>query len=320
MFSNLGKIDPKIVPDKAEKITHFGAGGRQNPKDIIPEPLKNDILNNLYLSGEKSLDKAQKDLRTQGNGNHFLFVGYLKSSGETVLVTHHGSRSFGALLFKKGNDIAEKFRKEIAPNVNDNLGWIPMDTEEGVTYWNALQVVREWTKLNHTLIHTEIASKINVNIHDNYWNEHNFVFKKDNTYIHAKGATPLLNEFVPDSTNGLRLIPLNMRDGILIVNGEETETNLGFTSHGAGREMSRTEYTKISLQNKTGYELFDEDTRGLDVRFYTGKMDITELPSAYKNAEKVKNQIQKFNLGNIVDEIIPYGCLMAGHEDHHWKK
>jgi tRNA-splicing ligase RtcB (3'-phosphate/5'-hydroxy nucleic acid ligase) len=36
------------------------------------------------------------------------------------------------------------------------------------------------------------------------------------------------------------------------------------------------------------------------------------LPSAYKNADMVKRQITEFGLGEIVDEILPYGCIMAG--------
>ena len=58
-----------------------------------------------------------------------------------------------------------------------------------------------------------------------------------------------------------------------------------------------------------------DETKGLDVRFYTGKIDISELPSAYKNAESVQNQIEKFGLGEIIDRILPYGCIMAGKQE-----
>jgi RNA-splicing ligase RtcB len=240
-------------------------------------------------------------------------VGRKKSNGNICVVTHHGSRNFGSLLFSKGVKIAEKFCSEISPNLNKKIAWIPFDTQEGKNYWDALQIVREWTKLNHTLIHEAIQHKINSLFHNLFWNEHNFVFKRDNLFLHGKGATPLSSDFVPDSQDGLRLIPMNMRDGILIVRGEETQTNLGFTSHGAGREMSRTEHSKKVLVNKNGNELFDEETKGLDVRFFSGNIDITELPSAYKNATKVKEQIKKFNLGEIIDEIESYGCIMDGH-------
>lgn len=323
MATDLGYADPKTVLDVAFETTHFGIGGRDRDNQLarLPSDLKDKIESNYYLNSNKSLKYAHSHLGTQGDGNHFLFVGKSKSNGHTYLVTHHGSRGFGANLYNEGIYKAQSFIKEIAPNVSPKNAWIPFDTKEGQYYWEALQIVREWTKLNHESIHDAIKTKVSRFLYsERFWNEHNFVFKKDDVFYHAKGSTPLLDEFVPDSTNGLRLIPMNMRDGILIVKGIETKTNLGFAPHGAGRNFSRTEHCKIKLQNKNGYELFEEETQGLDVRFFSGKIDISELPSAYKNADKIKQQISHFNLGTIVDEIEPYGCIMAGHIDKFWRK
>ena len=99
---------------------------------------------------------------------------------------------------------------------------------------------------------------------------------------------------MPDIT-GPRLIPLNMSEPVLIVEGETTNSNLGFAPHGAGRNVSRTQHRK----SKTGtfQEIFNEETQGLDVRFFSEEIDITELPSAYKNAETVRNQMEEFGLG-----------------------
>jgi len=121
-----------------------------------------------------------------------------------------------------------------------------------------------------------------------FWNEHNFIFKDRDLFYHAKGATPLDNKFVPDSFNGLRIIPLNMGQPILLVKGNTT---------------------------KTINELFHEETQGLDVKFFSGNINISELPSAYKNTENVKKQITKFGLDEIVDEVIPYGCIIAGNQE-----
>ena len=235
-------------------------------------------------------------------------------------MTHHGSRGFGANLYKEGLQVAEHFRKEISPNSSSKNPWIPYDTEEGKNYWEALQITREWTKLNHQLIHDMIKEKSNFTEIESFWNEHNFVFKKDDVFYHAKGATPLDEHFVPDSYNGYRLIPMNMSESILVVKGDSNPTNLGFAPHGAGRNFSRAEHRKIKLSNKSKEELFLEETKGLDVRFFSGKIDVTELPSAYKKADKVKDQIKKFNLGTIVNEIEPYGCIMAGDFDKPWLK
>lgn len=310
MMTNFGKIDPKALLDAAHSITHFGGGGR-NEYSQLPVELENQILNNSFLKGERSLNLAKSHLATQGDGNHFLFIGRSKLTGETMMVTHHGSRGFGANLYKAGMQVAERFRKEISPKTSAKNAWIPFDTPEGKSYWEALQIVREWTKLNHLIIHLATADKIGATILDRFWNEHNFVFKEDDLFYHAKGATPLDNKFVPDSLTGLRLIPLNMSQPVLIVKGNTTENNLGFAPHGAGRNISRAQH-KRNKANKTDSEIFAEETQGLDVRFFSNNIDISELPSAYKDANMVKRQMQAFGLGEVVDEIMPYGCIMAG--------
>ena len=317
MSSDLGKVDPKEVLDIAFKTTHFGAGGRKEHGgwgDLFYDNsyLVEKILGNYYT--KDYIEKAAKHLGTQGDGNHFLFVGISEKTGNTHIVTHHGSRGFGAAVYKKGMNTAEKYRKILSPNTLKRNAWIPYDTVEGELYWEALQIVREWTKLNHESLHNRIINKLKIQYEDRFWNEHNFVFKDGNKFYHAKGATPLEDKFVPDSYNGLRLIPLNMSQPVLVVKGKETDNNLGFAPHGAGRNISRAEHHRRNV-NKTDEQIFKDETEGLDVRFYTGKIDISELPSAYKNAESVQNQIEKFGLGEIVDRILPYGCIMAGKQE-----
>ena len=267
MMTNFGKVDPKSVLDIAHSITHFGGGGRA---DLFPFPieLEEKIKQNFFLKDEKSLHLAYTNLGTQGDGNHFLFVGVSKNTGETMMVTHHGSRGFGAYLYKKGIAVAEKYRIKLSPKTLKTNGWIPYDTEDGKRYWEALQIVREWTKLNHTVIHEATCKKLNIDPTERFWNEHNFVFKDENDlFYHAKGATPLDDKFVPDSNNGLRLIPLNMSEPVLIVRGKTTDNNLGFAPHGAGRNKSRTQHKK-EKEGKTTEEIFAEETAGLDIRFF----------------------------------------------------
>jgi RNA-splicing ligase RtcB len=324
MMTNFGNVDPKKVLDEAHAITHFGAGrsGSFNNKFKLTDDLLTKIEANPFTNDKKAIMLAKNHLGSQGDGNHFLFVGKSENTGETIMVTHHGSRGFGADLYKKGMKLAEKFRSEISPKTLKRNAWIPYDTQEGKDYWEALQIIREWTKLNHEVLHQSTCDKLKVEPLLRFWNEHNFVFKDDeDVFYHAKGATPLDDKFVPDSYKGLRLIPLNMSEPVLIVRGDTTESNLGFAPHGAGRNISRTAHVKKHV-NRTFQEIFDEETAGLDVRFYSGSIDISELPSAYKNADNVQEQMKEFGLGEVVDRIMPYGCIMAGdwQQDAPWKK
>ncbi len=319
MLTSFGDICPKEVLDAAFGITHFGPGGRSRDKEFrLPAELTERIKNNLYLKDHLSV--AISHLGTQGSSNHFCYIGKSKNTGETVMVTHHGSRGFGATLYKIGMKVAEKFRKQLSPKTLERNAWIPYNTPEGEMYWEAMQIIRDWTKLNHQLIHNATAELLKVKPTLNFWNEHNFVFKDGDLFYHAKGATPLDDKFVPDSYKGLRLIPLNMSEPILVVRGNTTKTNLGFAPHGAGRNMSRSQHKK-SKGDKTIEEIFNEETKNIDVRFFSGNIDISELPSAYKSAENVKTQMKEFGLGEVVDEIIPFGCIMHGLEpEPFWKK
>ena len=257
---------------------------------------------------------------TQGDGNHFLFIGTSMKTGNTMMVTHHGSRAVGAELYKMGLKTANYFRRDISPDTLEENAWIPFDTEEGEAYWEALQIVRQWTKENHEAIHNLTLKKLGIEMLDRYWNEHNFVFRDGDSFYHAKGATPLDAKFLPED-NELRLIPLNMAEPVLIVKGTTNERNIGFAPHGAGRNFSRNEH-KRNKAHQTDEEVFAEETAGLDVRFFSNEIDISELPSAYKNAQNVRKQILEYNLCEIVDEVIPYGCIMAGDVEKNapWRK
>jgi len=320
MMTSFGHIDPKVVLDAAHTITHFGPGGRDDYSDM-PKELAERIAENGFLNNDRSIMLSRKHLGTQGDGNHFLYVGQSEQTGETIMVTHHGSRGFGANLYKHGMKAAESIRKELSPKTMKTNAWIPYDTDKGKMYWEALQVVRDWTKLNHEILHNATAGIVKNEITQRFWNEHNFVFKDGEDFYHGKGATPLDDKFVPDSTDGLRLIPLNMSEPVLIVKGQTTERNMGFAPHGAGRNVSRTQHRKAN-SDRTIEEIFAQETEGLDIRFFSNQIDITELPSAYKNADAVQEQMKTFGLGEVVDMVLPYGCIMAGdwERDAPWKK
>ena len=321
MLTDFGKTDPKEVLDAAHSITHFGGGGRSRENQFrFPDEMLALFQSNYLLNDEKTISAARSHLGTQGDGNHFLFVGKSKKTGNTMMVTHHGSRGVGANLFRKGMHLAEMFRRNLSPETLRQNAWIPFETKEGQMYWEALQIIRSWTKLNHEVLHDATLEKMGIEKKNRYWNEHNFVFKDGDIFYHAKGATPLDAKFMPDIT-GPRLIPLNMSEPVLIVEGNTTATNLGFAPHGAGRNTSRSQHRK-SKGEKTIQEVFEEETKGLDIRFFSNEIDITELPSAYKNADSVRNQMEEFGLGTVIDEVLPYGCIMAGNWEINapWKK
>ena len=317
MMTDLGHADPKAVLDAAQSVTHFGPGGRrQDARFALSPDLLDAFRENRFLRSPKILHMAQDHMGTQGDGNHFLFVGRSRRTGRTAIVTHHGSRGPGALLYRNGMEVAERFRRELSPATLKQNAWLPADSEEGRDYWAALQLVRDWTKANHTAIHQATVEAARTDVGDRFWNEHNFVFRRGDLYLHGKGATPAWGDYAADAT-GLTLIPLNMAEPVLVVRGTDAAHGLGFSPHGAGRNFSRSEHRR-RMGGVTPEAMLKAETEGLDIRFHAGGVDASELPSAYKRAGAVADQISSRGLAVIEDYIDPYGCIMAGDVPPFW--
>lgn len=309
------------VMDVVQEVTHFGVGGRKDYPLGHHHYILERAQNNRFLASVQMLKAMSDHHMTQGDGNHFFYVGEKESTGELTLVTHHGSRSPGALLYKEGMRVAEQFRQELSPDTPKHNAWIPANTDEGQWYWEALQIIREWTKYNHQSLHDEVIQRLTGgrSYADRFWNEHNFVFKRDNLYYHAKGSTPVFGNYAYDADYmGRTIVPLNMGEPILIIT-DHLENDFGFAPHGAGRNMSRTAFMKQNA-GKTVEQIMKEQVGHIDARFYTGKPDASELPGAYKNAEEVQRQIRDYKLANVVDRVLPMGSIMAGEFDKPWRK
>ncbi|WP_316207471.1 RtcB family protein [Bradyrhizobium sp. SZCCHNR3118] len=303
--------DPKRILDVVNRVTHFGPGGRRHGMIRVPAPIMDEIILNPFTRGLE--EYADRHFGTQGDGNHFAYVGIQKSTGKPALVTHHGSRGFGAQLYKRAKAVAKKHTAIVAQKVPPHNAWIKASSADGEAYWKALQIARLWTRSNHTIIHDLVRNAMGMTVLDRFWNEHNFVFQKsDGLFYHGKGATPNWSGFSADD-DGRTLVPLNMAEPILILEHTNNRDALGFAPHGAGRNLGRKAFLR---------ENQPEIPKGIDARFYCGKPDLSELPEAYKNAASVRTQISKYGIGKVVDEIIPYGSIMAGdwEVDAPWRK
>lgn len=324
--------------DKLGSSTHFGAGGRPRGQQMFHTLLEEPVWDNPFLSGLQS--RAREFLGTQGDGNHFAYIGRVAfSAGQQraiaaaghaelaeaiarrdgafhVLVTHHGSRGLGADLYKRGMLAADRWVRENATSIPAAAAWLPADSAEGRAYWEALQFVSRWTRANHALIHDAFLHRIGQRGLAQCGNEHNFVWKRGDAFFHGKGATPAWKD--AEGRPLLGLIPLNMAREILIVLGGDNDEFLSFAPHGAGRNLSRKAMlapyrdAEGEIDPSRVKEVLAETTGGLDIRWYNGAPDLSETPLGYKDATKVKAQIERFGLARVVGEIQPLGCIMAG--------
>ncbi len=328
--------------DALTSSTRFGPSHR-NLDDLVHHPvLEENVWLNPFLHGLK--DRAHAHLADQGDGNHFAYLGEITVTTELLvalqqagyhdlhaalavhpigkilraLVTHHGSRGLGAHVFKRGQIAAEKHTAKAGCHIPDAAAWLDADSLEGRDYWDALQYISRWTRANHECIHRRFLERIMADGLAQIGNEHNFVWKRGEDFYHGKGATPAWND-----DNGrplLGLIPLNMAEPILLVLGLNNEEYLSFAPHGAGRNLSRTAMRRHYPTEEAKAQVIEQSTRGLDIRWYCGKPDISETPVAYKNAATIRRQIERFKLAEVIAEIRPLGCIMAGDSGRSWRE
>ena len=325
--------------DRLRESTRFGIGGRQPHEQIVHPVLEEKVWRNPFLSQLEPVAKAH--LGDQGDGNHFAFIGTLRLSTEEraawieagygewmaalqeestyhALVTHHGSRALGAQVYKRGLHAAVAATKRVAHDIPSSAAWLDAESDAGRDYWEALQYVARWTRANHEVIHAGFLRRVGLTGPAlAFGNEHNFVWRRsDGLYYHGKGATPAWSGADGRPLPGL--IPLNMASPILLCLGAGNEDFLGFAPHGAGRNISRTALRK-RFQTKGGKPdhnriagAIAEATKGIDVRWWYDRADLSETPMGYKNAEAITAQIDRFRLGKVCGRIEPLGCIMAG--------
>ena len=327
--------------DHLQSVTHFGPGGRPRHDHWDSAVLTQPVWDNPFLTGLQ--ERACAHLGTQGDGNHFAFLGQATFREEScrrlaaagygamvdqinqggghfqVLVTHHGSRGLGADVFKRGQLAARKWCDLHATDIPAAAAWLPADSAAGRDYWEALQYVGRWTRENHALIHAALLRRVGLRAAFQIGNEHNFVWRRGEHFVHGKGATPAWCDAAGRPLLGL--IPLNMAREVLVVLGRSNEAFLSFAPHGAGRNRSRGATLQACWQEVGSTDpaamrhLLERHTSGLDVRWYSGTSDVSESPLGYKDADAVRAQIDRFGLAQVVAEVQPQGCIMAGVAD-----
>jgi RNA-splicing ligase RtcB len=167
--------------------------------------------------------------------------------------------------------IAER-DEQIAALPNKDLAFI--EGQDLLDYIHDIEIVQVWSELNHCVMYEEIATEMGWKPqYDNYITcIHNYV--DIGQKIIRKGA-------IDASTGKLGLVPLNMRDGVLIVRGKGNDDYNCSAPHGAGRLMSRT---------KARSELSLEDfQKSMEEIYSTSVLESTidEAPAAYKDANDI---------------------------------
>jgi tRNA-splicing ligase RtcB (3'-phosphate/5'-hydroxy nucleic acid ligase) len=260
------------------------------------------------------LEKIRKTNKTKSinfnKTNHYVEVGV--DGDDTIISVHSGSRNYGGELYKKHLAIAKQHTREIIrderleilssiePKLREDFlkGYKApyrapvLNLDLYPNYWAELDDARTYAQKSRTTILDIVARTLTGKFARELAKE--FVveaFESVHNYVDNSGPVPILRKGSISAPYGQRvIIPINMRDGVIVgVSGVTEDVNMSLP-HGAGRVLSRSE-----AHRTLDLEQFKEDMKHV-VSPTVGALTLDESPRAYKSLETILEDIKPYLL------------------------
>ena len=230
-FQKLDKVIRECIP----------AGGniRKEPHRYSNDFDFADLLCGKYVNRSRGLHS----LGTLGSGNHFIELDR-DDEGNLYLTVHSGSRHLGKEVTEYYLREGQKQLKQRGFHVPYEMTWLEGELMQN--YLHDATVVQGYAMLNREIIIREICKKMKWK--PDYSGEciHNYV---DENMVLRKGTC---SAYKGDAV----IIPVNMRDGVILGIGKGNEEWNFSAPHGAGRIMNRKDvldqFTVSEYKKSTG--------------------------------------------------------------------
>lgn len=271
-FDTQGKA---IDFDKLDKvISTYISYDRQK----LPQALKkissgfkrelNDMCKKLY---QTSGDFQVSRLGSIGSGNHFIEIDK-DAAGQTYLIVHTGSRGLGKKLAEHYQFLSRHQNHYYIKELSYLTG------DEAQAYLNDLKIAQKYAEANRRAVADEILFRMG-------WKEKS-AFESVHNYISDDG---IIRKGAIEATKGKDLlIPLNMRDGVIIGRGKGNPDWNNTAPHGAGRKIARGEARNITSVDNCVKEMKQNGIHTVSIN--SGTLD--EAPQAYKDANEIIENVQ----------------------------
>ena len=230
-----------------------------------------------------------------GGGNHFIEL-QEDESGCLCIMIHSGSRHLGKAVCDYFHEKARELNRLWYSEVKEEyrLAFLPVQTKEGQQYIRWMNLAMDYAFENRAKMlaktcaivkeliekHTDFIVEFGeeVNCHHNYAALENHY--DANVWVHRKGATRVRQ-------GELAVIPGAMGSYSYVVEGKGNKESFCTSSHGAGRNYSRTGAMQAFSVEKVMVDLKEQD-------IVLGKRKKNDVPEecrfAYKDIEQVMAQ------------------------------
>ncbi len=278
----VAKYDNKIIPDIVGVDIGCGMGVYPIEKRKINfKKLQQFIVDNIPSGREihkyqktwkpidnltfypDGYDRALKSLGTLGGGNHFIEI--VEGLDNYFIIIHSGSRILG-------KDICEYHTRVMK-------GKPYLEGLELENYIIDMSIAQEYAVENRTRMMKKLLDYFDENFNPAKFIDvqHNYV-DLVNKVIHKGSISAKNNEVV--------IIPLNMRDGVIIGRGKGNAYWANSAPHGAGRKLSRSQ-----AQSKITLKQYEQAMKSVNT-FSVCKGTLDESPFAYKDSSVIIEAIQ----------------------------
>ena len=227
--------------------------------------------------------KANLSIGTLGGGNHFIELDK-DDEGNVYLVVHSGSRHLGMEVadyyLRTGQKEMQMKKQGYASYEMTCLSGQLMED-----YIHDVKIIQEFARLNREAIIDSIVNGMKWKIEDSFTCIHNYIdFLDDGIGIDAK---MILRKGAISAREGERvIIPINMRDGIILGTGlGNPEWNYS-APHGAGRIYRRSEVAEHHTVSE--FKKVMEGVHSICIN----KNTLDESPFAYRGIDDIVTVIK----------------------------
>lgn len=242
-----------------------------------------------FIAKNSNIDdytRAANSLGTLGGGNHFISLS--RDDEDVVYLTiHSGSRGFGYRVAKnwykkmerhntkeaqkKKDRLIESYKEQgRQTEIEDALNELEFETGylkgiDTTTYYRVVEAATVYASINRNMIADKILNYLDVDP------EEVEVIESTHNYI---GDDGIMRKGAISAHEGEKVvIPINVRDGIILGTGKGNEDWNFSAPHGAGRLMSRTQ-AKAEIEPQ-------------DIECYMKNQPLDEMPQAYRSIDSI---------------------------------
>ena len=274
--------DKKVEYQKLDKVIRENIPSGYAVRKKIHRYAEDFEFERLYCYKYIRLEKALHSLGTLGGGNHFIELDK-DENGHIYIVIHSGSRHLGKEVTEYYLNEGQKLLKEKGISVPYELTYLEDELMEH--YLHDLQVVQEYASLNREIILDELVKGMKWKVTDIYSCIHNYVDESEET-LNTFGAPILRKGAISAKQKENVIIPINMRDGVILGIGLRNKDWNCSAPHGSGRIMKRED-----IKSHFTVSSFKSEMKGI-YSSCINKDTLDEAPFAYRALDDIAEVIK----------------------------